>query len=151
MGNSETAVAGILSILDKAYKKSDEGEIWKTYKGYKESKRNKCQSIDDYIKESEKRLNQMNQKGVDICDLVAEINLFDDADIKINDRKLALSAVNLKDSHGKYENMKQSLRKFFGDDYGCEDADMTAKEKAIKHEKDNEVNAAWSEEANAIW
>ena len=148
---SETAVAEILSILDKTFKKSDEGEIWKTYKEYKESKRNKCQNIDDYIKENEKRLNQMNKKGMDICDLVAAMNLLDGADLKINDRKLALSAVNLKDPHGKYENMKQSLRKFFGDEYGCEDADMTAKEKAIKHEKDNEVNTAWSEEANALW
>ena len=149
--NNETAVAEILSILDKTFKKSDEGEIWKTYKEYKESKRNKCQSIDDYIKENEKRLNQMNKKGMDICDLVAAMNLLDGADLKINDRKLALSAVNLKDAHGKYEKMKQSLRKFFGDEYGCEDADMTAKEKTINYEKGSEINAAWSEEANAMW
>ena len=132
---SETAVAQILTILDKSFKKSDEGEIWKTYKEYTESKIKKCQKMKDYIRENEKLLNQMKKKGMDICDLVAAMNLLDGADLKIHDRKLTLTEVNLKATHGKYESMKESLKKYFGEDYGCEDPDMAVKEKAIKYER----------------
>ena len=109
------SVDKILATLDKCFKKDDLGAASEAYFEYINYKRASGQKMADYINESDKKIAQLKRRRIILPEIVLAMQLLHSSGLPKHDQTLVKTAVDLNDISTLYDQMKQGLRKYFGD------------------------------------
>ena len=129
-------------VLDKFYKKDDLSVVCEAWSSYKNLQKKDCDTMEQFLNEYERKVKELKKEGITLPEVVLAMQLLDSTGLDKKEKQIVLTAVDYSKKTEMYDQMKQALRKFFGDQAMTRKERMT--EPLIKTE---EVNATEAEEA----
>ena len=113
--NDDDAVSQIFGVLDKWYKKDDLSVVCEAWSSYKNLQKKDDESMDQFLNEYEKRVKELKKEGITLPEVVLAMQLIDSAGLDKKDKQIVLTAVDYSKKEEMYDQMKNALRKFFGE------------------------------------
>ena len=113
--DSEDAVAKILTVLDKWFKKDDLIVICETWSAFINMRKKRSDSMDEYIGLFEREVGELKKEGTVLPYVVLAMQLLDSSSPEQKDKQTVLTAVDYSKNDEMYAQMQSSLRKFFGE------------------------------------
>lgn len=110
---SATGVTLLLTLLDGFFQKDAMVEAYDAYINFERYEKGSEIMMTDYILEYDTRYNRAKAQSCELPDKVLAIRLLDRANLSASERQLVLTAVNFSEADV-YKQMKDSLKKFFG-------------------------------------
>ncbi|PIK40871.1 hypothetical protein BSL78_22301 [Apostichopus japonicus] len=80
-----------------------------------EPEENKRRNDGEFLNEYEKKVKELKKEGVTLPEVVLAMQLIDGAGLDKKEKQIVLTAVDYSKKEEMYDQMKQALRKFFGD------------------------------------
>lgn len=140
--NEEDAIDQIFEVLDKWFKKDDLSTICETWSAYKNLQKKDSETMEQFLNESEKKIKELKKEGIALPEVVLAMQLLDGAGLDKKEKQIVLTAVDYSKKEEMYDQMKQALRKFFGEQA------MSRKERVTQPLiKEETVNTTETEEA----
>ena len=113
--DDENSVDQLFTVLDKWFKKDDLSVVCETWCAYKSLMKKESDSMDQFLNEYEKRVKELKKQGITLPEVVLAMQLIDGAGLDKKDKQIVLTAVDYTKKTEMYEQMKNALRKFFGE------------------------------------
>ena len=105
----------LIKYLDTQFAKDDLTETYERYIDFERCKRESNQKINDFILEYEKKHNALAKKKAQYPEIILAMKLIDSSNLTSVDRKLVLSGMDYSKKTELFQQSKESLRKFIGE------------------------------------
>ena len=129
--NRDAGIDALIIYMDKLFKKDEISEVYERYTVFDRYEKVKDMKMDEYLLEFEKHYNRIKQKEMELSQSVLAFKLLDACKISHHERQLVLTAVHYEEKETLFDQMKASLRKFYGEQSMSRD---TEKESGVKLE-----------------
>ncbi|KAJ8036473.1 hypothetical protein HOLleu_20461 [Holothuria leucospilota] len=113
--SEEDSVKQIFTILDKWYQKDGFSVVCEAWCSFKDLTKKDSDTMDLFLNEYEKKVKALKKEGVTLPEVVMAMQLIDSDGMDKTDKQIVLTAVNYKKKEEMYDQMKNALRKFFGE------------------------------------
>ena len=111
----EDAVAKILTVLDKWFKKDDLSVICETWSAFIIMRKKRSDNMDEYVGLFDRKVGELKKEGIVLPDVVLAMQLLYSSALEQKDKQILLTAVDYSKSDKMYAQMQSSLRKVFGE------------------------------------
>ena len=104
--------------MDSLFMKDELFKVYERYVAFNRYKKDGSQKMDDFILDFERHYNCAKQKKMELPQAVLAFMFLDAAQVEQKDRQLVQTGIDYSKKTTLFDQMKSSLRKFFGDQ-GC--------------------------------
>ncbi len=113
--NCEDGVANYIAYMDKIFKKDEQTQSYEFYVEFDTYKRRSDQKVTDFLMEFDKLYNMAAKRDMKLPATVLVFKLLDSAMLSKQDRMFVLTGINFDDKDTLYEQAKNALKKFTGE------------------------------------
>ncbi|PIK50177.1 hypothetical protein BSL78_12928 [Apostichopus japonicus] len=110
----ETGVSTLIKFMDNVFKKDELSAAYEAYTSFDRYRRQTETTMEEFVTEFEKLYNKTKKYKMELPKPVLAFKLLESAQLEHKDRQLVLTAVDYKEPDKMFEQMQNSLKKFFG-------------------------------------
>lgn len=112
--NADDGVKQLITFMDNIFKKDELSEAYEIYTEFDRFKRTSGMAMEEYVTEFEKLYNRSKKFKMELPEPVLAFKLLECADLEMKDRQLVLTGVDYDQKDTLFKQMRNSLKKFFG-------------------------------------